>query len=467
MPRCRFVGMFLMVATLAVQAQDGSQPNAQPLWLCPLRAGAVPERLVPNGPPVRATSAVALCRDGMSMVVIPEGAPVPRAIPRGSRVVVCVKAPDGRPAAGVDVEWKPEGLPNLPRPFGRIRTDEGGRAEFWLPAACAGLAWIPDPAHQASVTKVPPAGGEILLTWAPDPAPFLHVVDAFGREVSGARLTALPLASLAGPLSVIRVPPGAASAAADLRGRLPLPSSQAPRGGWIAAEGYALREIPALPRSSATIQLQPARDFPVRMVDASTGKPVGAVHWETSINPSQISWVTLDQTGVWEEGKGWLAPSSFPCALTLSKEGFVPKTLPLEGPPGAEGLKVALEGGIVIGGRILDPSGGPVADATVLAGDLRAPQARCKSTKDGNFRLPPLRRSEGPYSLLVKAEGFLDKTAGPLPAQSTSSVRIVLDRGGVVQGRVIDEETRLGVAGATVAFRALGGSSSQGVTCVR
>jgi hypothetical protein len=405
---------------------------------------------------------MALCHDGKAMMVISTGTPLPRKIMAGPRVAVSVQSPDGRPAAGVEVEWKPEGLPNLPRPFGRIRTDEAGRAEFWLPMGYSGLAWIPDPAHKASLTKVPPSGGEILLTWEPEPSPFLQVTDAYGREISGARLAALPLSSLAGPLSVVYVPKGAVSVCADVRGRLPLPSSQGEAGGWIAADGYTLREMPSLPLSGDRLVLQAAQAFPACAVDSATGKPATEVHWATSFNPSQISWVTLDQEGVWKDGQGWLAPSGYPCTLTVSKKGFVARTLTLDRPVGPAGLLVKLEPGIRIGGKILDSSGNPVAVATILAGDLRAPIERCKSNEAGDFLLPPLGRGDAPYTLLVKAQGFLDKTVGSLPAKDTSRLRIVLDRGGLIQGRTVYQDTLEPAAGATVAIRALSGSSSQG-----
>jgi hypothetical protein len=87
-----------------------------------------------------------------------------------------------------------------------------------------------------------------------------------------------------------------------------------------------------------------------------------------------------------------------------------------------------------------------------------------ETAKDGSFELPPLARSRAPYTLEAGAEGYLDWERSGLPAEDNRSLRIVLDRGATVSGRVLEEETRQPVPGAKVTFLVQGSSSSRGVS---
>lgn len=93
----------------------------------------------------------------------------------------------------------------------------------------------------------------------------------------------------------------------------------------------------------------------------------------------------------------------------------------------------------VVTGRILDPDGAPVADATVVgrapkASRVALPSAHTLSAADGSYTLRGLER--GDWELAADAEGFVETTR-PLtvpPEETLAEVDFVLEQSGVIHG---------------------------------
>jgi protocatechuate 3,4-dioxygenase beta subunit len=154
--------------------------------------------------------------------------------------------------------------------------------------------------------------------------------------------------------------------------------------------------------------------------------------------------------------------------LRVAKEGFAPVAVRAAPVPAGEGAcdfgTVILEPAVEVRGLVVDRGGQPVSGAEVYAGkDLRRlrfatdagvpidrkPEATTGA--DGRFVLPDLRRGER-LDLEVRAAGYRPGSAAGVPAPNTRPVRIVLDRGVRVAGRVVDAGGRP-VAGAELELR--------------
>lgn len=124
--------------------------------------------------------------------------------------------------------------------------------------------------------------------------------------------------------------------------------------------------------------------------------------------------------------------------------------------PRQEPLRITLQPGRILSGRVVDDRGRPVPDIS-LSWDLgeiafaQAPMSRLHARTDaeGGFELRMLK--PGPLALTVNATGFLPKEVRlRIPEEGEHpAVEIALDRGAAVAGRVLDEQG-VPVAGATV-----------------
>ncbi len=142
-----------------------------------------------------------------------------------------------------------------------------------------------------------------------------------------------------------------------------------------------------------------------------------------------------------------------PVHLLVRAPGYLTAVVRAVRPPTAAPLKIRLESEEVLRGRVVDEAGEPVAGARL---DLRwqdhleeEPERRIgtpllrmtRSEADGRFELREI--PEGSVSLGAAAPGFV-ALAGmeielPRPADA-GELRLVLDRGAVVQGRVTSAE---------------------------
>lgn len=450
------------VAALAAALAAGAREPAAPLWMCGLNPGDLPVKVASGAPRPVPEAEAALWREGRPIVRNPAGRPLPEEIPEGRTLEVAVADPEGKPAAGVLLQWRPEGLPNLPEPMGRVRTDDAGRARIPVEPGQGTVVWVDEEGFLPVLTPLSPSTSRATLPLVRAPQRVLRVKDAFGRELAGARLKAFPLRSLADPVNLLRrFQEMEKEVTGDETGRLVLPEAFAGAAGAVVAPGCVLEEVPSLD-SLREVVLRPAAPLRVTVRDALTGKPLPHVKVTCAFGSPSLPVLVFRSEEEWSSGTGTLRPGVYPCQVTATAEGRVPAVVTLEAPVAKGAMEISLETGIVLAGTVSDAEGKPIAGA--LVGTAGHPDFRCRTDEKGSFQLPPLPPSDAPFTLEAGAEGYLDREIPGLPAKDRRSLRVVLDRGATVVGRVVDEETRQPVPGARVTFQVLGSSSSQGFT---
>jgi protocatechuate 3,4-dioxygenase beta subunit len=143
--------------------------------------------------------------------------------------------------------------------------------------------------------------------------------------------------------------------------------------------------------------------------------------------------------------------------LSARAKDYAPSQSDLDvGAGGVSDLRIELSRGGSIEGKVVDSSGRPVADLTVLALLAAAPQPaveRTRNQSDGTFRLNGLR--EGAYNLAtgVEAIGFAIR---PQVTPGGDAVVMTLRPGGRVRVRAVDE-SGAPVAGAYPFVRSVSG----------
>lgn len=160
--------------------------------------------------------------------------------------------------------------------------------------------------------------------------------------------------------------------------------------------------------------------------------------------------------------------------LRAAKPGLVPVTVRALAIPGGPGGPagdapfdlgtVILEPGAEVRGIVIDRDGRPVEGAEVHAAqDLRrlrfalesgGPVERRPETvtgADGRFAIADLRRGDR-VDLVVRGRGLLPASVSGVRAPNAQPVRVVLERGAQVTGRVVDAEKRP-VAGAELSLQ--------------
>ena len=125
--------------------------------------------------------------------------------------------------------------------------------------------------------------------------------------------------------------------------------------------------------------------------------------------------------------------------------------------PHAEPVRITLQRGREVGARVRDLRGKPIAGAVLsysygdernsFARDGGAHSAESGASGEVRLNLPP----EGPFQLRVAHPDFVAQEFRDLTAQS--KLDFVLERGGRVQGRILDAKNGKAVAGARVEIR--------------
>jgi protocatechuate 3,4-dioxygenase beta subunit len=107
-------------------------------------------------------------------------------------------------------------------------------------------------------------------------------------------------------------------------------------------------------------------------------------------------------------------------------------------------VRLALEPGVFVEGRVIDDTGKPLADATV---DIMAMPSddlpvSARSGPDGRFRLGPI--APGKHQVLARLENYvlLDAPEPQLGVRSKESFELRMARTARVSGRVLDEDGR-------------------------
>jgi protocatechuate 3,4-dioxygenase beta subunit len=349
---------------------------------------------------------------------------------------VVVIGANGRPAAGIAVL----GLPS------------SGGNDPWLAASRRAIS------DEDGLLRLPRREGETLTLAVVDPGFFGQIANS-GDGRTTLRLKQRPLVEIRVRDANGRPLPGAVLwggpfplAASGTDGRFRV-ASDLPPGLVETLDG---REAPlslAPGESSRTVTPVPREIRTGRVLEAVTRAPLpGALVWQQKPGQDRIVWTRAEADGSFR-----LAADPHTPLLALAP-GFLTASTPESLPEGS--LSLILEPAVSLAGRVVDGAGRPVAGAVVEA--LPATFSRTmdwergRTTADGTFLLSRLGVGQE-YRLTVKAEGFLparlDATPGPR-GEKQPPLRIVLNRGAAVAGRLVDPQGRP-VAGAALSLIAL------------
>ncbi|MGC8724174.1 MAG: carboxypeptidase regulatory-like domain-containing protein [Acidobacteriota bacterium] len=425
--------LFLVTAGLAAQ-------TAPERWICGLEPAAVPKLLTPDEAKRLPTEPVVLWQSGYAMLLITKGRTIPAACPEGRAVVLQVRRQDGSPAARVLVEWKPSGWPNLPEPFGRVMTDESGKAILHAMQGETLVAWIEEAAYLPMITEIPASSDSVALPLVPAPLTLWHVQGPSGRDADAPHLVYLDGCTTLNPLALAEhLKTLRKEVVGDTAGRLQAPP--APGGitmGWLWARGYRVHPLAAWPRGSESILLEPAQGCRLIVEIPPTVHREPPLTVTADYYPPDLPWLRLRDELHPPRRESTVAPMGYPCRITCAAGDAAPVRVDLHEPCDAGGIHVSMERGILLAGRVVDASGRPVPQASVTTrSDSRLPEAL--TDEKGQFHLPPLYRDMAPYTLTVRAEGFVPQQVGPLPARENQALLVRMTRGGEIGGRIVGE----------------------------
>ncbi len=440
-----------------------AQPAGPKIWQCGLQPGDPPVELqtLANAPATLAD--VALWQEGRPIVLVKSGQPLPRQLPEGQVATISVTNSEGKPAAGILIQWKPAGLPNLPEPFGRVRTDGRGVAEIHLEQGAATLIWVEQEGYLPMVTTLSAGTAKAQLPLIRERGRVVRVRDAYGRNLAGAELRVFPLKAMSDPLHLMaNMKSIQRRAVGDEVGRVSIPLGFEHTAGAVIAPGCSLKDMPALDQAG-TVVLKGARQILISIRDKQAKTPITNANVACTFSSSSIPVLVFSQEASWANGSGMIIPGAYPCKLTAKAKGRVPVEITLDGPPAGGRLDVFMEKGVLLAGTVVNTQGQSIQGASVCFGQGFG-SIFTETTKDGTFELPPLPAADAPYTLMAGAEGYLDKTFGGIPARDNLALRVVLNRGATVSGRVLDDETSQPAHNCKMTFQFDGARSSQGVT---
>ena len=433
-------GLVVLALTLLFATAGLAAQTAPERWICGLSPAEAPELLTPEEAKRVPAQPVVLWQAGHAMLLIAKGHPVPAVCPEGRSIALEVRNPDGGPAPGVLVEWRPSDWSNLPEPFGRVTTDEGGKAVLHAMPGQPVVAWIEEPSYLPMITEIPASSGSVALPLVPAPPNLWHVRGPFGRDADTPHLVYLDGCTTLNPLALAQqLDTLRKDIAGDAAGRLQAPAQ--PAGipmAWLWARGYRVDPLAAWPRGSAGIRLDPASECRLFVKVPPTVHPNPPLTLTTDYYPPDLPWLRFRDVLHPSQREAVIAPMGYPCHVTCAVGDAAPVRVDLHEPCGAGGIHVSLERGILLAGRVVDENGRPVAQASVTSRtDSRLPEA--VTDEKGQFHLPPMYRDMAPFTLMVRAEGFVPQQVGPLPARDNLSLLARMRRGGEIRGRIVDE----------------------------
>jgi protocatechuate 3,4-dioxygenase beta subunit len=183
------------------------------------------------------------------------------------------------------------------------------------------------------------------------------------------------------------------------------------------------------------------------VVRDETGKPLAGVGLSIRIEnrPEQFDYIETGADGRYHFRH---LPLNANLSLSISKEGYLDENFPFSTRQARAAINLSLkpgrDGGSVTG-VVLDHEGRPVAGAEVTnQGNSSAHHRETKTAADGRFRLDNLYEHFTGKELLVRAKGCAPKRVRVEtgPRERPAEVKIVLDPGHRVKGRVTDEKGR-------------------------
>lgn len=408
---------------------------------------------------------------------------------------------EGQPVAGARLRAVPDGSRRSYRIDASGETFTGPDGRFTLDELSVDTphtltAVHPDFAPASLHLEALPAGArrqglEIALGTAS--VAFGRVVDVDEVAVPGAEVTLTPaLASseITALLLAARsgVPP--ATATTDREGYFEIGGLADGRFDLAAdAAGFAPLAVPGveLPPGGGrvdlgTLFLEPGLRLEGRVVD-SNGEPVAEVRvWARDDNAMGMGGLIGAESREADARTGpdgrfvvdGLARGNLQ-TVWAEAEGYTRASLSGVEVPAEEPLRIVLERSAKVSGVVTDSSGAPVEDARVTVRaepgaeiNLRTFFANATSDEDGEFTVEDV--TPGRLMLLTSAEGFLaDERAGleVVAGETLDDVRIVLEPGATVTGRVMDSlgnplpATRVGIVRDETAIAFSGGTSDR------
>jgi hypothetical protein len=208
--------------------------------------------------------------------------------------------------------------------------------------------------------------------------------------------------------------------------------------------------------SPTSVELTPPQLLAGRLVSAIDGTPIrlglvwpaGHPALSARSDASGKFTVSLAADGSWQ--------------LEAAASGFAGKRLAIPSKPGSL-LKITLEPVLSLAGKVVEPSGRPVAGAEIRAFPLASPlhaAALCTSGADGAFRLSGLAADRG-YHLEVHREGYgatsRDVPAAPRPTEP-GGLTFILYPGRAAFGTIRDQAAKpLGAARVSLVPSEAGG----------
>lgn len=251
--------------------------------------------------------------------------------------------------------------------------------------------------------------------------------------------------------------------------------SRVPRGVTTAvakADGFedatvALRGPDATGEEVLTIRLGAAPDINGEIVDPD-GRAVGGTVVACAGQEN------AERAVARANGRFRFSSTLAQCAFVAQSDEYE-SSLPGKAEPGGR-LILRLRPGGGIAGLVVDEDNSAISAFSVgvesftpasdpHGASVRSAPPRPFNDAGGAFKLEKL--APGRYVLAVSVEGRTPTKSSPIDVAAgslTDNVRIVLPRGGTIEGQVLDEATKQPVAGATVAFDA---SASAGVDKAR
>ncbi|HSF19580.1 MAG TPA: carboxypeptidase regulatory-like domain-containing protein [Vicinamibacteria bacterium] len=224
----------------------------------------------------------------------------------------------------------------------------------------------------------------------------------------------------------------------------------------VTHEELAFRLVPDVVVESADVELDPirldyGRSIVGRFVDVD-GEPVSGT---VSIGDLDGEWTPVSLMGLAasteEEGRfriDHLPPAEY--ALTFEASGFVAahETFYLEARAEPYDLgEIVFGDGLAISGFVVDESGVPIENAEVTAGSSAfmvdfargaVSSGHAVTSSNGTFEIVGLEAKE--YRLAATAPGFVNDFREETVEAGATDVVLVLERGGSIRARVVDEE---------------------------